>query len=276
MQIDALVDEKDQTSDVVRVLRTFFPDSEMRHFVADSAILQHVRGDTADWEVWGTGPNYERFDYTGESKSVGVGGLSVIPVTRSPTDAEVRALPRIAMAHGVQLVRRDGRWVLPLETAAVAPLLALHDTLTARCPYGHDPRPCGPIATRLVARIQGSPPIVRTRYGRMLNAAIVARREAGVMDSVQVTLLDVEEMTAQYSHMVAELANASAVPLGSLHYILEASDGSAVGDTIFSPMVLAAHSRRRDENGIPRPLRTPVRARITSLRIEDSSSSPLP
>jgi hypothetical protein len=269
MQLNALVDENDQTSDVGRVLRTFFPDSEMRHFVADSAVLRRVYGDTADWEVWGTGPNYERFDYSGESEPVGVDGLSVITTGRSPTDAEIRALPRIVLAHQVQLVQRNGRWVLPMETATVAALLALSDTLTERCPYGHDPRPCGSIAAQLATKIQASPPVVRTRFRGMLDGAMTTRREAGVMDSIQVTLLDVEEMMAGSSWLIAELVNASAVPLGSVHYVLEASDGSVVGDTISALMVFAPHSRRRHEVGIPRPNRTPVRARVTSLRIED-------
>jgi hypothetical protein len=236
----------------------------MRWFTADSAVLAEVNGDTAVWMVWGRHPNRERYDWEGAVRRAG----SAFEVP-APAPAEIQALPRITGAREVRLVRTREGWKLWLQADHAGLLLARWDTIHARCPFEYDPRPCRPVAERMVREFAAVAPWYRERYEHIANDGRAMVLAARAMDSVRLELRG--ERTHDYSpynSVDVTVLNASAVPLEDVVFRVLGADGRMIDTNAVINLVPARGRKewtvqvlRGDE---PRPLRL----ELASTRVE--------
>jgi hypothetical protein len=263
-QMQVLVAADERTERGRLVVQELFPDEQMRWFTADSAVLDEVKGDTAVWIVWGRHPNWERYDWEGAVRRAG----STFEVP-DPTPAEIQALPRITGAREVRLVRTREGWKLWLQADHAGLLLARWDTLHARCPLEYDPRPCRPVAERMVRDLPALSPWYMERYGHLANDGRAMVLAAQAMDSVRLELRG--ERTHDYSpynSVDVTVLNASAVPLEDVVFRVLDADGRLINPAAVVNLVPA---RGRKEGtvqvlrgGEPRPLRL----ELASTRVE--------
>lgn len=256
----SLVREEDRGDLGTLVLRQVFPYRDLRHFQLDSVVFLESRGDTAVWRAWGKEPNREQW-----KPPVADGGE-----IREPTAAELASLPLVTRRRELMLVREQGRWQVPLDAAAAGPALALRDSMSARCPYGADPRLCRPLASRLL-QASGNLGVHRERLAFLAEISRDQLAEAAAMDS-----LVVEDISGGgrsfgdmgFADVDFTIRNRSSIPLEFVWYRILGAGGVVIQDLGLVRDLPAHGSKGGTYTWIGRPA-PPYRVEITHVGVEE-------